>query len=117
MRLFFKIIIPLLLLITLASCGPNLLYIKQTEAFEKGMSKAEFNEIYGTKKEYMTMRCDLLNGQTAEIIYFDISMGYGRSDYLVTFIDGKLFYWGLLYEYSRSTDHLINEISRCYRNN
>lgn len=119
----------------LMSCGTSRININHLRVFEKGMPKAQVKElillvppekeftISINEKEYQVMVIPLLVGTKMLSFNFPIPIGgywnvtttsalVSQTDYCIfIFTEGKLRYWGMKNDYSKSEDIEISTLS------
>jgi hypothetical protein len=49
---------------------------------------------------------------SAEVRHYVVASGGAKSDYLLAFVDGQLYFWGYPHEFARSKEPLVNAIGR-----
>ena len=105
-----KLIIVLLFLVT--ACSPNAVYISQLSDMAKDMTFSQVDNLLNKTPKNELSGVKLGTNDEYVVRLYELMSGSYESDFLFTFRNGKLYYWGYIHEYARSNNKLLNEIGR-----
>ena len=108
-----KIILNILLLailMTIVSC--TTFTITDAASLHKGMTVEETRIVTKIEPVETVTINSTISGAMIEVHVYKLSSGDYASNYLLSFEDGALLYWGYPHEYARENNPLLNEIGK-----